>query len=348
MTVDAASWEHSLLQRAQHALDNRTPNDPVNVESTLLEQAYEQCAVLTRKHSRTFYMASGLLPMAQRRAARALYSFCRISDDLVDCGSGDRLHKLLQWRSESLSAHPRVDNPVALAWADTRSRYNIPRQYAEQLLDGVALDLTQDRFETFDDLAHYCYGVASTVGLMTMYIVGYHGEMAIPYAIKLGVALQLTNILRDVGEDWANGRFYLPQEELADFGLTEAEIERGVVDNRWRAFMKFQIARTRRLYREALPGVAMLGKSGRFAIAAAAELYQAILEDIEAHDYDVFTRRAHVNSWQKLFRLPGIWWRSRGDRYARIAAGVRQETDTRAYDPELETELNTGYLIPEG
>lgn len=347
MTVDAASWEHSLLQRAQHALDNRTPNAPINVERTLLEQAYERCAALTSKHSRTFYMASSLLPVEQRQAARALYSFCRVSDDLVDRGSGDRLHKLLQWRAESLSPNPSPDNPVALAWTDTRSRYTIPRQYAEQLLDGVALDLTQNRFETFDDLAHYCYGVASTVGLMTMHIVGYHGEAAIPYAIKLGVALQLTNILRDVGEDWANGRFYLPQDELADFGLTEADVAQSVVDDRWRAFMKFQIARTRRLYREALPGVAMLGKSGRFAIAAAAELYQAILKDIEAHDYDVFNRRAHVNGWQKLLRLPGIWWRSRGNRYARIAA-ARQGTDTRAYDPGLETELNTGYLIPEG
>jgi phytoene synthase len=125
------------------------------------------------------------------------------------------------------------------------------------------------------------------------------------------VALQLTNILRDVAEDWQNGRLYLPLDELAAFGLAEADIAQGVVDNRWRAFMRFQIERARQLYTEALPGVAMLGKSGRFAVGAAAELYRAILEDIEAHDYDVFSRRAHLSDRKKLALLPGIWWRAR-------------------------------------
>jgi phytoene synthase len=145
---------------------------------------------------------------------------------------------------------------------------------------------------------------------MSMHIVGYHGEEAIPYAVKLGVALQLTNILRDVAEDWQNGRLYLPLDELAAFGLTEADIEAGIVDERWRAFMKFQIGRIRQLYAEALPGIGYLNKQGRFAIAAAAELYQAILNDIEDHEYDVFGRRAYITKWEKLRRLPGIWWRS--------------------------------------
>jgi 15-cis-phytoene synthase len=177
--------------------------------------------------------------------------------------------QLARWRQESLQAHPHPDNLVALAWADARARYGIPRQYAEQLLDGVAADIDHLRYQTFEELAHYCYGVASTVGLMSMHIVGYASDDAIPYAIKLGVALQLTNILRDVGEDWQKGRFYLPLEEMAAFGLAEAELPISGDDPRWVAFMQFQIERTRQLYREALPGIGLLDPQGRFAIAAA-------------------------------------------------------------------------------
>jgi phytoene synthase len=170
--------------------------------------------------------------------------------------------------------------------------------------------LRQSRYDTFEDLTTYCYGVASTVGLMSMHITGFNSSAAIPFAVKSGVALQLTNILRDVGEDFRAGRVYLPQEELADFGLTEDYLAAGQIDNRWRAFMRFQIDRTRRLYAESQPGVALLHPDGRLAIAAAAGLYSAILDDIEAHDYDVFTRRAHVSGWGKLRRLPGLWWQS--------------------------------------
>lgn len=144
-----------------------------------------------------------------------------------------------------------------------------------------------------------------------MHIIGFSGAEAVPYAVKLGVALQITNILRDVGEDWRAGRVYLPLDELAAYGLTESDLAAGRVDGRWRAFMRFQIDRNRRLYAEAWPGIALLGKDGRLAVAAAGELYRAILDDIEAHDYDVFNRRAHVSAWGKLCRLPGIWWRNR-------------------------------------
>src|SRR6185437_14455354 len=167
-----------------------------------------------------------------------------------------------------------------------------------------ARDLRQQRYSTFAELADYCYGVASTVGLMVMHIVEFQSEDAMPYAVKLGIALQLTNILRDVEVDWQAGRLYLPLDELAQFGLTEADVARGVVDDRWRAFMRYQIARARSLYAEAEQGSALLDAEGRFAIAAAAGLYQAILGDIEAHDYDVFRRRAHIGSWSKLQRLP--------------------------------------------
>ena len=316
MTVQIDAWEHRLLAQAYAPLENRRRHEVLpSLDWAHDPAAYQQCERITREHSRTFFLASGLLPREQRRAMRALYAFCRVSDDLVDRNTSNRAEMLADWRQRSLSDRPAQDDLVAWAWADTRARFHIPRQYAEQLLDGVAGDLNHTRYASFADLAHYCYAVASTVGLMVMHIVGYAGKEAIPYAVKLGVALQITNILRDVGEDWRNGRLYLPLDELAAFGLSEADMAGAVVDDRWRAFMRFQIARARRLFAEALPGVAMLGQSGRFAIGAAAELYQAILDDIEANDYDVFTRRAHTSERQKLALLPGIWWRARFGNY---------------------------------
>ncbi len=301
-------WESRLLTMAHEALDHLTTPVVATLDSTLLARAYKACEQITRQHSRTFYLASGLLPPDKRQAARALYAFCRVSDDIVDRSlHTGRMNELNDWRGRALSAHPSDADLVAVAWADTRARFGIPLRYAEQLLDGVASDLTKSRYETFDELAAYAYGVASTVGLMAMHIIGFRGPEAIPYAVKLGVALQLTNILRDVGEDWKNGRLYLPQEDLRRFGLSEAEIAAGKVTPAWRRFMRFQIERVRRLYAESWPGIGLLEGDGRFAIAAAADLYEAILEDIEAHDYDVFSRRAHLSAWGKLRRLPGIW-----------------------------------------
>lgn len=311
MVAQTRTWENRLLSLAGEAYHVAViVSNPPITDATILREAYAHCEALTAVHSRSFHMASGLLPEEKRNAVRALYAFCRITDDIVDCPQGGIQEELETWRHRAFSHHPPVDDLAAVAWADARQRYQIPLRYAEQLVEGVSRDMVQDRYETFEDLATYSYGVASTVGLMSMHIIGFSGAEAIPYAIKLGLALQLTNILRDVGEDWRRGRLYLPQEELAAFGLTEADIAAGVVDDKWRAFMRFQIDRNRQLYEEAWPGIAMLHKDGRFAIAAAAGLYQGILDAIEANDYDVFNRRAFISTWGKLRRLPGLWWRS--------------------------------------
>lgn len=304
-------WESNLLGKAHEAFDHLTVPTIATLDSNLLRQAYLACKSVTRLHSRTFFLASSLLPTKKRQAVRALYAFCRASDDIVDRSlSADPMPALNAWRSRSLSQHPNDEDLVALAWADTRSKFGIPVRYAEQLLDGVASDLVKCRYQTFDELAAYAYSVASTVGLMAMHIIGFSGPGAISYAIKLGVALQVTNILRDVSEDWRNGHVYLPAEDLERFGLSEADIAAGNVTPRWRRFMRFQIERVRRLYAESWPGIARLKADGRFAIAAAASLYEAILDDIEAHDYDVFSRRAHVSALGKLLRLPEIWLRT--------------------------------------
>lgn len=314
MTLQAhQSWEYRLQAWAEEALQNQAPSVDIKTDFRVLQTAYAHCENITRVHSRTFHMASSLLPPDKCRAARALYAFCRVTDDIVD-NDGDRRYRqqaLAEWQQRTSATHPPASDLVALAWADARFRYNIPSGYAEQLINGVARDLHKSRYATFGELAEYSYGVASTVGLMAMHIIGFAGERALPYAVKLGVALQVTNILRDVGEDWRNGRLYLPQNELHAFGLSEADIDAGNVDDRWRDFMRFQIDRNRHLYAESMPGIALLDPDGRFAIAAAAELYQAILTDIERHDYDVFSRRARTSAAGKLLRLPGIWWRSR-------------------------------------
>ncbi len=319
MTVSyPQTWEHTLLSLAHEA--RRTAVSPAFIptrDKALLARAYRYCDEVIAVHSRSFHMATSLLSPDKRRAVRALYAFCRVSDNIVEGPQGDVKATLAAWRQRALSPQPPSDDLIAIAWADARLRYRIPRRYVEQLIEGVARDLPaacgqrSQRYRTFEDLAAYAYGVASTVGLMSMHIIGFSGPRAIPYAIKLGVALQLTNILRDVGEDWRVGRLYLPTEELAAFGLTETDVNNGRVDERWRAFARFQIERNRRLYAEAWPGIAMLSQEGRFAAAAAGELYRAILDDIEAHDYDVFNRRAHVGTASKLGRLPGIWWHSR-------------------------------------
>ena len=163
------------------------------------------------------------------------------------------------------------------------------------------------------------------------------------------MALQLTNILRDVKEDWENGRLYLPLEELRLFNLDESDIASGNIDHRWRAFMRFQIRRARQLYAEALPGVAMLGKSGRFAIAAAAELYRAILDDIESNDYDVFSRRAHTTKREKLMQLPGIWWRAKTNQYTHLVnepVHTQAALVTRSREAPIDTE--NFYTVPQG
>ena len=313
MTVEAQhrSWENNLLDLANDAWHSVIHAFNAQVDAAQLHRAYQHCAYLTRHHSKSFYLSSALLPDAKRRATRALYAFCRVGDDLIDRSAGDPQAAIERWSDLTLAADPLSDDPVVLAWSHTRSIYRIPHRYAEQLVNGVTRDLHQTRYQTFDELAEYSYGVASTVGLMSMHIVGFSGPEAIPYAVKLGVALQTTNILRDVGEDYRSGRVYLPQAELAAFGITEDQIAAGRVDDRWREFMRFQIARNRQLYQEAWPGIALLNRDGRFAIAAAAILYRGILDDLEAHDYNNFTRRAYVNHRGKMARLAQAWWKIR-------------------------------------
>jgi phytoene synthase len=281
-----------------------------------LPQAYRACVAITRQHSRSFFLSSQLLPRAKRDAIRALYAFCRTSDDLVDNPTQDATQALAAWVTHVHAPAAPAGNAVLLAWNDTVARHRVPAHLPDELLAGIAMDLSIARYATFDELWLYCYRVASVVGLISMHIIGY-AEGAAAYAIKLGVALQLTNILRDVGEDAARGRIYLPQEDLAHFGLTDDDILRGVRDERWRALMQFEIERAHQLYDEAWPGIALLNPDGRLAIAAAAEIYRGILAKIVACDYDVFGQRVYVPLREKLLML----WRVR----RRLARAERRQ-----------------------
>ena len=304
-----ANWENQLLALAGQIPHPHTrPFFSYWAGDAALQKAYKQAEKITAAHSKSFYFASALLPEEKRSAVRALYAFCRTVDDIVDESSGaDCAPQLDYWRSIVETASFADDDLVAAAWADTLARYHIPRHYALQLIDGVARDLVQSRYQTFDELATYCYGVASTVGLMSMHIIGFRNIDAVPYAIKLGVALQMTNILRDVGEDYRNGRLYLPREELAFYGIQESDLSQGRTSDNWRQFMKFQIDRTRQLYTESWAGVKMLESEGQLAIGAASIFYQGILEEIEKDNYNVFTHRASLNTLAKASRIPAIW-----------------------------------------
>jgi phytoene synthase len=307
MSADTDRALDGLIASAVEALSDPPPAAAPVVSRERFVEAAETCRLIAARHSRTFYLASALLPPEKRRDIRCLYAFCRTTDDIVDQADAAPRQRLEQWETQALAEAPDPESDVLVAWHDVRRRCGIPGLFARQLVEAVAADIGPVRYGTFGQLAGYCYGVASTVGLMSMCILGYAGPEAVPYAVKLGIALQLTNILRDVGEDWAKGRLYLPAEDLARFGVTEGQIQRGEVDGAWRELMRFEIARNRRLYEEAWPGITLLHPDGQFAVAAAARLYAAILEDIERHDYQVFQRRAHVGGVGKLARLPGVW-----------------------------------------
>ena len=274
--------------------------------SAVQRSHWEACRRLTMIHGRTFYFASQMLPAAKKRAIHSAYAFCRVADDLVDheqeLGTERAMTRLAAW--EDQLEHP-VD-PVAIAYASTRDRYGIPMQPNRDLFTGVRMDLTHCEYPTWEALREYCYCVAGTVGLITAPILGARSEDALPYAVELGIAMQLTNILRDVAEDARLGRLYLPLEDLAAFGVDRASIFAGAPNGDFTGLMRFEIDRARGFYESALAGYASLDLVGQFATLASAHLYGKILGQIEALEYDVFKQRAHVSTFHKVREMPYI------------------------------------------
>ncbi len=275
-------------------------------------KAFNQVESIIRQHSKTFFFATRLLPRVQRRAIHALYAFCRATDDLVDKDDA-AIQDVEIWRQKARQPISTQQDPILKTWQLTREAFKVNRLYEEALIDGVAMDIAFKPYQTWAELSDYCYHVASTVGLLSMPIIGLaegiQPEQAAPYAIKLGIALQLTNILRDVGEDLERNRIYFPKEDLAKFGLTLEDIQQKTYDTRFIQLMKFEIARARQLYQDALPGIPMLSPSARPAVGAAALVYRAILDEIEAINYQVYDQRAYTTGIKKILMLPGIFWK---------------------------------------
>lgn len=291
-----------------------------------LDEAYELCRQITAKYSKTFYLGTLLMPPEKRQAIWAIYVWCRRTDELVD-GPQAQLttpETLKEWEEHLktvFSGHPLDDADVALV--DTLQRFPIEIEPFQDMIAGQQMDLYRSRYETFEELKLYCYRVAGTVGLMSSAVLGIDGsnsgvpwqqnqDLYIPKeeAIALGIANQLTNILRDVGEDAQRGRIYLPLEDLEKFNYTQDDLFKGVLDERWRNLMRFEIQRARQYYRDAERGIRCLCRDSRWPVWAALMLYQGILNVIEANNYDVFTKRAFVRTPRKMLYLPVAWLRA--------------------------------------
>jgi 15-cis-phytoene synthase len=273
-------------------------------ESSELAELYREAARVTALGSRSFYFATRFLPRDLARAAHAVYWFCRYTDDLVDeCGTVEQGRRDLEkWagRVEAALRGCEPSHPVLKVFLDTARAKNIPSEYPLELIEGMRMDLNGTRYRNFAELRTFCYRVASVVGLMMSHAIGFE-DPALDYAIDLGIAMQLTNILRDIAEDWQRGRVYLPSEEMERFGYSERALAGGERTPEFRALMRFQVARARDYYDRAVPGIALLDPRGRFAVQVAADVYREILSVIEARDYDVFGGRAIVPPTRK-------WW----------------------------------------
>ena len=277
---------------------------------TDLELAYEECRSITRREARNFYYAFLTLPAAQRRAIYVTYAFCRHCDDAVDAerSNQEKLAMLVSLRnhlSETYQGH--APTPVLLALTDVADRYEIPEEYFQEVLSGVECDLVKDRYQDFEQLRGYCYQVASVVGLICLQIFGYKDSDAKAHAIDLGLAMQLTNIARDVREDLDFGRIYLPQDEMAWFGYTEEELQAGVVNDAFVNLMRFQAQRAKRYFRSGFQLLPYLSPRSRACPAVLGRLYSKILDRIESADYDVLSHRIGLSTTEKVRVTAQTW-----------------------------------------
>ncbi len=274
-----------------------------------LESLYKQAAEATAQGSKSFYFATRFFPPDLAQAAQAVYWFCRYTDDLVDeCPNIEEGRRQLEAWSEQLTLAQHsgaADHPVLAVFLDTARRYEIPMQYPFELIEGMRMDLNQTRYETFEELRVFCYRVASVVGLMMCWVIGFENpedrEKATPYAIDLGIALQLTNILRDIGEDLGRNRIYIPREDLRRFNYSEEDLRAHRRTPAYEELMKFQADRARSYYERGNAGINLLHQRGRFAVKVASDVYREILNRVESSRFDVFDRRTVVPAARKYW-----------------------------------------------
>jgi phytoene synthase len=289
-------------------------------------EAYELCRQITAEYAKTFYLGTLLMPKEKRKAIWAIYAWCRSTDELVDGAKAEYTTEdtLQAWERqlESVFNGQPIDN-TDVALVDAIEHFPMDIQPFRDMIAGQRMDLHRNRYQTFEELHLYCYRVAGTVGLMSNAVLGIGNRQSnVPWekespiyiptqeAIALGIAMQLTNILRDVGEDLQRDRIYLPLEDLHAFNYSERDLLDGIVDERWAAIMQFQIKRAREYYRQAERGIRYLIPDSRLPVWASLMLYQGILDEIERNNYDVFHQRAFVSTYKKTFALPIAWLRA--------------------------------------
>jgi phytoene synthase len=276
-----------------------------------LADSYCMCRAIAREQARNFYYSFVVLPRERRDALCAVYAFMRYCDDISDGAAGvaSKTALLEEWREALADAYggDYRRHGMLAAFHDTVRRFGIPREHFDALIDGARMDLSITRYETFPALYDYCYRVASVVGLVCIRIFGYTDPRARDYAEACGIAFQLTNILRDLREDGARGRIYLPLEDLRRFNYREEDLLRGVVDDRFRRLMAFEVGRAREYYEKAAPLPALIDRVSRPAFYAMMAIYGGILARIERDDYDVFTRRASLSAREKVGIAARSW-----------------------------------------
>jgi len=286
-----------------------------------LDQAYEICRKETQQWAKTFYLGTLLLPQEKRKAIWAIYVWCRRTDEIMDSleastKSQDELSDNLdEWEENTKNVFKgNIKSELDSVLLDTIEKYPQSIQPYLDMIDGQRMDLNKFRYKDFDELKLYCYRVAGTVGLMTQNVMGIDSAYtSAPWsdkpdpseaAIALGIANQLTNILRDVGEDRQRGRIYLPQEEIDKFNYSEEELIKGVINKQWKALMNFQLKRARDWFQKSEDGIKWLSSDARWPVWTSLRLYRGILDSIERLDYDVFNNRAFVKNSVKAFEIP--------------------------------------------
>ncbi|UCF65230.1 MAG: phytoene/squalene synthase family protein [bacterium] len=299
-----------MIERDQRLFSQRGRDKDLKMS---LKYARSQTAF----YSKSFFLSSALLPKEKRWDTYALYSFCRYADNIVDRPRNRTPEELIQ-EVDALATELHMayktresEHPVIKSFIHVAMKYQIPIIYPMELLEGVKMDLERNRYETFDDLYLFAYRVAGVVGILMTYVLGYKDDSAFEYAEKLGVAMQLTNILRDVQEDKNMGRIYLPQQEIEQFNLQEEDFFNENITTNFRKFMNFQVNRAHRYYLEAHDGIKLLTENTQFAIYAASKIYQGILLKIEARNYNPFLGRVFVSQGKKLLILLGELLRTR-------------------------------------
>mmetsp|Transcript_65446 Transcript_65446/g.151898 ORF Transcript_65446/g.151898 Transcript_65446/m.151898 type:complete len:1103 (+) Transcript_65446:2-3310(+) len=330
LTVPTAKELRVLFTAQAEAIGKLS--EPDNIEA--IEEAYERCREVTREHSKTFFLGSQLLAPEEQRVVWAIYNWCRATDELIDGPDSENttMKDLELWEEKlndifALKASLKSSDWEELALADSVRKFSLIERPFQDMIGGMAMDLVKERYHTFRELEVYCYRVAGTVGVMTLPVLGFDGlqnfteelqEQTIAAAMALGVAFQLTNILRDVGEDARRGRIYVPVEDLERFNITEEEVieashHKGRLfhEARWRDFMEFQFDRCERFYQDAQGGIVGLSEVNRLGVMAALYVYRAILERIRENSYDNFSRRAYVPFIQKLWLMGEAWLKCR-------------------------------------